>query len=48
MTGHAYSTVTLTLDPSPGEEREDKPFSLRDKGTLEAQQKGWDEGKNVS
>jgi hypothetical protein len=21
-----------------------KPFSLRDKGTLEAEQKGWDEG----
>ncbi len=26
-------------------ERDEKPFSLRDKGTLEAEQKGWDEGK---
>ena len=24
------------------------PFSLRDKGTLEAEQKGWDEGMFVS
>jgi hypothetical protein len=27
-------------------EREDKPFSLRNKGTLEAQQKGGDEGRH--
>ncbi len=38
------AAVTLTLDPSR-RAREDKPFSLRDKGTLEAEQKGWDEGK---
>lgn len=25
-------------------ERDEKPFSLRDKGTLGAEQKGWDEG----
>ena len=38
---------TLTLGPSPGRRGMKKPFSLRDKGTLEAEQKGWDEGRAV-
>ena len=29
-------------------ERDEKPLALRDKGTLEAEQRGWGEGKAVS
>jgi hypothetical protein len=39
---------SLTLDPSPGGRGKLKPFSRRDKGTLAAKQKGWDEGRVVT